>query len=37
MTPIVIQDEQCLAEFRSTRFSVSALAPLIDFEQNHTG
>ena len=30
MTPIVIQDEQALAEFRSTRFSVSALAPLID-------
>lgn len=30
MTPIVIQDEQALAEFRSTRFSVSALAPLIE-------
>ena len=30
MTPIVIQDEQALAEFRSTRFSVSALVPLID-------
>ena len=30
MTPIVIEDEQTLAEFRSTRFSVSALTPLID-------
>ena len=30
MTPIVIHDEQALAEFRSTRFSVSALTPLIE-------